>query len=79
MYNSWDDGLYFWHTAPRPKCPEGPLLCVNSNKQDVLLDGQPQFDAHIAHVYANSNWATCGISHGAGKFNAIFVAHFTNS
>ena len=59
MYNSQNDGLYFWHTAPWPKLPEGPLPRVNSNKQDILLDGWPQFDAHIAHVYANSDWATC--------------------
>jgi hypothetical protein len=59
MYNSQNDGLYFWHTAPRPKIPEGPVPCVNSNRQDILLDGRPQFDAHITHAYAGSNWATC--------------------
>jgi hypothetical protein len=59
MYNSRDDGLYFWRTAPRPELPEGPLPRVNSNKQDILLDSRPQFDAHIAHAYADSDWATC--------------------
>ncbi len=59
MYNSRDDGLYFWHTSPRPELLEGPLPCVNGNVQDILLDGQPQFDTYIAHAYADSNWATC--------------------
>ncbi len=39
--------------------PEGPLPRVNSNKQDILLNSRPQFDAHIAHAYSDSNWATC--------------------
>ncbi len=32
---------------------------VNSTCQDILLDNRPQFDAHIAHAYADSDWATC--------------------
>jgi hypothetical protein len=59
MYNSRDNWMYFWHTAPRPELREGPLPRVNSNKQDIFLDGRPQFDAHIAHAYADSDWATC--------------------
>ncbi len=59
MYNSRDDGLYFWRTAPRPELPEGPLLPIHSNKQDILLDDRPQFDATAAHAYANLDWATC--------------------
>ena len=39
--------------------PEGPLPTVNSTCQDILLDNRPQFYAHIAHAYADSNWATC--------------------
>jgi hypothetical protein len=39
--------------------PEGPLPTANSTRQDILLDNRPQFDAHIAHAYADSNWATC--------------------
>ena len=39
--------------------PDGPLPTINSNQQDILLDGQPQFDPSTAHAYANSDWATC--------------------
>ena len=59
MYNSRDNGLYFWCTAPRPELPEGPLPPIHSNKQDILLDDRPQFDATTAHTYADSDWATC--------------------
>jgi hypothetical protein len=59
LYNSRDNGLYFWQTTPRDKLPKGPLLKINSNKQDILLDDCPQFDATIAHTYADSDWATC--------------------
>jgi len=59
LYNSKDDGLYFWRTQPRLELPEGPLPTINSNRQDILLDGRPQFDASTAHAYADSDWATC--------------------
>ena len=45
LYNSKDDGIYFWCTAPRMELPESPLPLIASNKQDILLDGHPQFDA----------------------------------
>jgi hypothetical protein len=59
LYNSKDDGLYFWRTAPRMEPPEGPLPPIASNRQDILLEGRPQFDATTAHAYADSDWATC--------------------
>ena len=59
LYHTKDDGLYLWRTHPRMELPEGPLPTVNSTRQDILLDNRPQFDAHIAHAYADSNWATC--------------------
>jgi hypothetical protein len=59
LYNSKDDGLYFWRTAPRMELPEGPLPAIKSNRQDIFLDGRPQFDASIVHAYADSDWATC--------------------
>jgi hypothetical protein len=59
LYNSRDDGLYFWRTTPRPEFAEGPHPTIKSNQQDILLDGRPQFDALTAHSYANSDWATC--------------------
>jgi hypothetical protein len=39
LYNSRDDGIYFWRTAPRPELTEGPPPTINSNKQDIMLDG----------------------------------------
>jgi len=39
--------------------PEGPIPPVHSNKQDILLDDRPQFDANVAHAYSDSDWATC--------------------
>jgi hypothetical protein len=38
LYNSKDDGLYFWRTSPHPELPVGPLPKVNSNRQDILVD-----------------------------------------
>jgi hypothetical protein len=32
---------------------------VNSNRTDILLENRPQFNASIAHAYADSDWATC--------------------
>jgi hypothetical protein len=32
---------------------------VNSNRQDILVDNRPQFEASITHVYTDSDWATC--------------------
>ncbi len=58
LYNSKDDGLYFWWTSPRMELPEGLLPPIHSNKQDLLLNNQPEHDAPVAVVYADSNWAT---------------------
>ncbi len=62
LYASRDDGLYFWLTSSHLELPEGPLPPVHSNKQDILLDNRPQFDAHIAHAYSDSDWATCAFA-----------------
>jgi len=59
LYNSRDDGLYFWRTGPRMELPVGPIPPVHSNKQDILLDDRPQFAANIAHAYSDSDWASC--------------------
>jgi hypothetical protein len=32
---------------------------ININKQDIFLDGCPQFNALTAHAYADSDWVTC--------------------
>ncbi len=59
LYHSKDNGLYFWQTHPRMDLPEGPLPPIISNRQDLLLDNRPQFDATTVHEYADSDWATC--------------------
>jgi hypothetical protein len=59
LYNSKDDGLYFWRTKPRMEFPEGPIPLINSNRQDILLDDRPQFEASTVHAYADLDWATC--------------------
>jgi hypothetical protein len=59
LYNSRNDGLYFWRTAPRPELPEGLLPRINSNCNDILLNNRLQFNALMAHAFANSDWATC--------------------
>jgi hypothetical protein len=57
--------------------PEGPLPTVNSTRQDILLDNRPQFDAHIAHAYANSDWATCTKSQRSFSGTCIRLAGST--
>jgi hypothetical protein len=59
LYSTRDDGIYFWRTAPRPVLDKGPLLRINSNRQDLILTDRPEFDATIVHTYADSDWATC--------------------
>ncbi len=59
LYNSREDGLYYWRPHPRSELPEGPLPTINSNITDLMLDGRPEFPPLIAHAYADSDWATC--------------------
>ena len=59
LYSTKDDGLYFWRTAPCDEFQEGSLPKINSNKQDLLLDNRPEYDANILHLYTDSDWATC--------------------
>ena len=59
LYNSRDDGIYFWRTTPRTELIDGPPPTINSNRQDIKLEGRPEFDALTAHAYADSDWATC--------------------
>jgi hypothetical protein len=51
--------MYFWHTAPCIGFKEGPIPCINSNKQDLLLNEQSEYDAYALHAYADTDWATC--------------------
>jgi hypothetical protein len=59
LYNSRDDGLYFWQKTPHLKFPERPPPTINSNKTNIMLDRRPQFDPLIAHAYADLDWAIC--------------------
>jgi hypothetical protein len=59
LYITRHDGIYFWRTRKRDDLPVGPLPSVNSNVKDLLLDGRPQHDAHIAVAYGDSDWASC--------------------
>jgi hypothetical protein len=45
--------------APRPEFDKGPLPRINSNQQDLILTDRPKFNATIAHIYTDSDWATC--------------------
>ncbi len=59
LYITRHDGIYFWHTQPQPDLPEAPLPTINSNAQDLLLDGCPEHEASIAVAYGDSDWAMC--------------------
>jgi hypothetical protein len=59
LYNSRDNGLYFWHAKPQMELQEGPIPTIKSNRQDILLENCPRFDATVAHAYADSDGATC--------------------
>jgi hypothetical protein len=58
LYSTKDDGLYFGQTAPCDEFPECPRPKINSNKQDLLIDNRPEYDARILPTYANSDWAS---------------------
>jgi hypothetical protein len=55
LYSTKDNGLYFWQTAPCDEFQEGPLPKINSNKQDLLLDNRPEYNANVLHAYADSD------------------------
>jgi hypothetical protein len=59
LYSTWDDGIYFWRTAPCQAFPKGPLPTIKSNRHDLILNNQPEHDANTLHAYTDSNWATC--------------------
>ena len=58
LYSTKDDGLCFWQTALRDEFSDGPHPKINSNKQDLLIDNRPEYDARILPTYANSDWAS---------------------
>ncbi len=37
LFSTKYDGIYFWWTSPCMELPEGSLLPIQSNKQDLLL------------------------------------------
>ena len=74
LYSTKDDGLYYWRTAPREEFPEGPLPKINSNKHDLLMENRPEYDAHVLHAYANSNWASCVKTHASFGGSCIRLA-----
>jgi hypothetical protein len=41
LYATRLDNIYFWCTRSRSELPDGPLLMVNSNLKDLLLDDRP--------------------------------------
>jgi hypothetical protein len=55
LYNSKDDGIYFWRTSPCMELPEGSLPPIHNNKLDLLLDDRPEHDATVAVAYADSD------------------------
>ncbi len=59
LFSTKYDGIYFWQTSPHMELPEGPLLPIQSNKQDLLLDKGPDHDANVAYAYTDLDWATC--------------------
>jgi hypothetical protein len=59
LFSTKDDGIYFWRTSPHMELPEGPLPPIQSNKQDLLLDNCPDYNANVAYAYTDLDWATC--------------------
>jgi hypothetical protein len=59
LYITRNDGIYFWCTQPQPALPEALLPTINSNAQDILLNGRPEHNTTIAVAYCNSDWALC--------------------
>jgi hypothetical protein len=59
LYITHNDGIYYWRTQPQLAIPGAYLPTINSNAQDLLLDGRPDHQASIAVAYGDSDWATC--------------------
>ena len=74
LYSTWDDGIYFWRTAPWLELKEGPLPWINSNKQDLLIDDRPQHDASTVHAFADLDWVTCVKTRGSFGGTVICIA-----
>jgi hypothetical protein len=79
LYSTRNNGLYFWQMTPRPEFKEGLLPRISSNKQDLLLGNQPEHNANIVHVYANSDWATCVKTRRSYGGTVIRLAGSTNA
>ena len=59
LYATRTDGIYYWRTQPRMDLKAGPLPIINSNKQDLLLEGRKEHDASTPYAFADSDWAAC--------------------
>jgi len=60
--------------AIRDEFPEGPLPKINSNKHDLLMEKHPEYDAHVLHAYADSDWASCVKTHASFGGSCIRLA-----
>jgi hypothetical protein len=80
MPSNTSDGLHFWCTSLCMELPAGPIPQINSNRQDLLLDvTPPDFNVTTTHIYLDSNWATCVMTHHSFTGICICLAGGTNS
>jgi hypothetical protein len=59
LYSTRTNSIYFWRTRSRNELPDRPLPPIHSNRNYLLLDVRPQYNASIAIAYGNLDWATC--------------------
>jgi hypothetical protein len=60
LYKTQNGGLHIRQTSPCMELPVGPISQINSNCQDLLLDvTHLDFNSTTAHIYSDSDWATC--------------------
>jgi len=63
LYETRDDGIYYWRPKAQPELPEHKLPQVRSNYQDLLWEEKrPEHKPLDLHVYADSDWATCPLT-----------------
>ncbi len=59
LFQTWTEGLFYWHTNPRPELDSKPLPTVLSTEHDLTKDKQQHNKPLTAIGMSNADWASC--------------------